>query len=203
LHIKSVDFAGAIGQVGQAAPEAVAGLPRVAFAGRSNVGKSSLINRVLGRTRTPIARVSQSPGKTQEINFYQVRAEPVDFCLVDLPGYGFAKVPKAVRERWQPLINGFLTAGERLEGVVQLIDMRHGPTKEDLKAIEYLAELQLPALIVFTKADKLTATERRKAMEKLPVRLGIEPDQALPVSAHSGDGIEDLLEALEALLASD
>jgi GTP-binding protein len=200
MRIKSVDFAGAIGQMGQAGPETVAHLPQVAFAGRSNVGKSSLINRVLGRTRTPIARVSQSPGKTQEINFYHVRAEPLDFCLVDLPGYGFARVPKAVRERWQPLINSFLTGNERLEGVVQLIDMRHGPTKEDLGAIEYLAQLQLPALIVFTKADKLTATERRKAMEKLPQRLGIDPDQSLPVSAHSGEGIEDLLDTLEALL---
>jgi GTP-binding protein len=203
MRIKSVDFAGAIGQIGQAPPASVAGLAQVAFAGRSNVGKSSLINRVLGRTRTPIARVSQSPGTTQEINFYHVRAEPADFCLVDLPGYGFARVPKAVRDKWQPLINSFLTGSEPLSGVVQLIDMRHGPTKEDLRAIDYLAELQLPTLIVFTKADKLTATERRKAMEKLPERLGVEPDQTVAVSALSGDGIEELLETIGGIVKSE
>ena len=201
MRIKSVEFAGAIGQLGQGAPESVAGLRQVAFAGRSNVGKSSLINRVLGRTRTPIARVSQSPGKTQEINFYQVRAEPADFTLVDLPGYGFAKVPKAIRERWQPLINGFLAGNPALAGVVQLVDMRHGPTGEDMRAIDYLAELELPVLFVLTKADKLTATERRKALEKIPARLGVDADQVLPVSAHSGAGIEELLETLGGLLA--
>jgi GTP-binding protein len=200
LRIKSVDFAGAIGQLGQAPPESVAGLRQVAFAGRSNVGKSSLINRVLGRTRSPIARVSQNPGKTQEINFYHVRAEPGDFCLVDLPGYGFAKVPKAIRERWRPLISSFLSGNEALAGVVQLIDLRHGPSKEDARAIDYLTELQLPVLFVLTKADKLTATQRERMMKVIPGRLGIEPDQALPVSAHSGQGIEDLLESLGALL---
>jgi GTP-binding protein len=203
MRIKSVDFAGAIGQIGQSPPATVEGLTQVAFAGRSNVGKSSLINRVLGRTRTPIARVSQNPGKTQEINFYHVRAEPADFCLVDLPGYGFARVPKAVRERWQPLINGFLRGNPALGGVVQLVDMRHGPSGEDLGAIEYLAELELPVLFVLTKADKLTATERRKAMEKIPARLGVDPDQVLSVSAHSGDGIEELLETIGGLLGGE
>ena len=193
MRIKSVDFAGAIGQIGQAAPESVAGLPQVAFAGRSNVGKSSLINRVLGRTRTPIARVSQNPGKTQEINFYHVRGDPKDFCLVDLPGYGFARVPKAIRERWQPLINGYLTENGALAGVVQLIDMRHGPSREDMQAIQYLVDLQLPVLFVLTKADKLKATERQKAAAKIPARLGVDPDQVLAVSSHSGQGIEDLL----------
>ena len=110
-------------------------------------------------------------------------------------------MPKAVREKWQPLINSFLTGSEPLAGVVQLIDMRHGPTKEDLRSIDYLAELQLPTLIVFTKADKLTPTERRKAMERLPERLGVEPDQTLAVSALSGDGIEELLASLGALLS--
>lgn len=200
MRIKSVDFAGAIGQIGQAQPASVEGLAQVAFAGRSNVGKSSLINRVLGRTRTPIARVSQNPGKTQEINFYHVRAEPTDFALVDLPGYGFARVPKAIRDRWQPLINGYLSGNPALAGVVQLIDMRHGPSREDLRAIEYVAELALPVLFVLTKADKLSATERQKAMQKIPVRLGIDSDQVLPVSAHSGYGMEELLETIGSLL---
>lgn len=200
MRIKSVDFSGAIGQIGQSAPESVAGLQKVAFAGRSNVGKSSLVNRVLGRTRSPIARVSQSPGKTQEINFYHVRAEPVDFCLVDLPGYGFARVPKAIRERWRPLINGYLTGPAAPVGIVQLIDMRHGPSEEDLQSIDYLAELGLPVFFVLTKADKLKATQRAKMMERIPARLGVDADQVLPVSALSGMGMEELLETVGGLL---
>src|SRR5215216_5781575 len=112
MRIKSVEFAGAIGQIGQAQPASVSGLRQVAFSGRSNVGKSSLINRLLGRTRTAIARVSQAPGKTQEINFYRVRSDLGDFFLVDLPGYGYAKAPKELRDRWQPLIHGFLSASK-------------------------------------------------------------------------------------------
>jgi GTP-binding protein len=200
MRIKSVDFAGAIGQLGQGAPGSVEGLRQVAFAGRSNVGKSSLINRLLGRTRTPIARVSQSPGKTQEINFYQVRSDAGDFCLVDLPGYGYAKVPMAVRSKWQPLINGYLSGNPSLAGVVQLVDMRHGPTADDLAAIEYLAELQLPALITLTKSDKLNAAQRTKMLREIPDALGVEADQVLPVSAHSGEGIDELLEVLGELL---
>jgi GTP-binding protein len=200
MRIKSVEFAGAIGQIGQAGPASVEGMAHVAIAGRSNVGKSSLINRVLGRTRTPIARVSQHPGKTQEINFYQVRTDLGEFALVDFPGYGYAKVPQAIREKWRPLINSYLTTAAHLSGVVQLIDMRHGPTADDLNAIEYLAELQIPALFVLTKADKLTATQRKKAIAEIPARLAIDEDQVLPVSAVSGLGIEELLDTLGALL---
>ena len=200
MKIKSVEFSGAIGQIGQAGPASVEGLPKVAIAGRSNVGKSSLVNRVLGRTRTPIARVSQQPGKTQEINFYSVRSDLGDFCLVDLPGYGYARVPQAIREKWRPLINGYLTSGDRLAGVVQLVDIRHGPTPDDFRAIEYLAELGIPTLFVLTKADKLTATQRKTALTEIPEALGIEADQVLPVSALSGMGIEELLETLGALL---
>ena len=203
MRIKSVDFAGAIGQLGQAAPESIAGLRQVAFSGRSNVGKSSLINRLLGRTRSPIARVSGNPGKTQEINFYHVRAEPVDLCLVDLPGYGYAKVPEALRVRWRPLIGGFLSGSESLAGVVQLIDLRHGPTPDDLRAMEFLVELQLPVLFALTKADKLKPMQRKKAVEKVVKELGVAPEQIVPVSAHSGEGIETLLETLGSLLSPD
>ena len=202
MHIKSVTFAGAIGQIGQAAPEQVTGLPKLAIMGRSNVGKSSLINRLLGRTRTPIARVSQSPGKTQEINFYHVLAAPIDFCLVDLPGYGFARVPQKLKERWKPLINGYLEGESGPDGVVQLVDVRHGPTKDDLQSIDYLATLGLPVLFVLTKADKLTNTQLRQALTKIPQQLGVDADQVLPVSALNGHGMEDLLESIEALLTS-
>src|SRR4051794_36888331 len=200
MRIKSVEFAGAIGQIGQAQPEPVSGLKQVAFSGRSNVGKSSLINRLLGRTRTAIARVSQEPGKTQEINFYAVRADPGDFYLVDLPGYGYAKVPKELRDRWQPLIHGYLSNSKELAGVVQLIDLRTGPTPEDLKSVDYLAELGIPVLFAFTKADKLGRMERDKAFAKAVKTLGIDPAQAIAFSAPKGDGREELLDTLGALL---
>ncbi|HET7464673.1 MAG TPA: ribosome biogenesis GTP-binding protein YihA/YsxC [Longimicrobium sp.] len=200
MRIKSVEFAGAIGQVGQAQPATVAGMPQVAFSGRSNVGKSSLINRLLGRTRTAIARVSAQPGKTQEINFYLVRAEPADFVLVDLPGYGYAKVPKELRDRWQPLIGGFLSASRELSGVVQLIDLRTGPTPDDLKSVDYLAELGIPTLFALTKADKLGKIEGEKEFAKAVKKLGVDPDQAIAFSSLKGTGREELLETLEALL---
>ena len=200
MRIKSVEFAGAIGQVGQAQPEATKGMPQVAFSGRSNVGKSSLINRLLGRTRTAIARVSAQPGKTQEINFYFVRAEPADFVLVDLPGYGYAKVPKELRDRWQPLIHGWLSKSDDLAGVVQLIDIRTGPTPDDLKSVDYLAELGAPTLFALTKADKLGKLEGEKAFAKAVKTLGIDADQAIAFSALKGTGREELLEVLESLL---
>jgi len=129
-----VDFAGAIGQLKQPPPESAVGALQVAFAGRSNVGKSSLINRLLGRTRTAIARVSAEPGKTQEINFYDVRSDLGSFFLVDLPGYGYAKVPQGLREKWRPLIHGFLANNPDLRGVVQLVDVRNGPSDEDVRS---------------------------------------------------------------------
>ena len=200
MKIKSVEFAGAIGQIGQAQPEAARGVAQVAFSGRSNVGKSSLINRLLGRTRTAIARVSQQPGKTQEINFYRVRSDLGDFFLVDLPGYGFARVPKELRDRWQPLIHGFLSASKDLVGVVQLIDVRTGPTQDDLRSVDYLAELGVPVLFALTKSDKLGSTAREQAVAKAVRKLGIDPDQAIAFSALKGDGREELLETLSALL---
>jgi GTP-binding protein len=200
MRIKSVEFVGAIGQLGQAQPEPARGMRQVAFSGRSNVGKSSLINRLLGRTRTAIARVSQEPGKTQEINFYHVRADPGDFVLVDLPGYGYAKVPKELRDRWQPLIHGYLSRSEELAGVVQLIDLRTGPTPEDLKSVDYLAELGHPVLFALTKSDKLGKMERDKAFAKAVAKLQIDPEQAIPFSAPKGDGAEALLDTLGALL---
>lgn len=201
MHIKSVEFAGAIGQIGQPAPESVAGLVQIAFAGRSNVGKSSLINRALGRTRSPIARVSQQPGKTQEINFYHVRSDQGDFVLVDLPGYGYAKVPEHLRRHWRPLINGFLVGNERLAGVVQLVDMRHGPTPDDMKAIAFLGELGVGVLFALTKADKLKPSRRDQAFREIVAQLEADPEQVIAVSSLSGQGIDTLVNSLGGALA--
>lgn len=203
MKIKSVEFAGAIGQPGQAPPESARGMPQVAFSGRSNVGKSSLINRLLGRTRTAIARVSATPGKTQEINFYRVRSDLGDFFLVDLPGYGFARAPEAVRQKWEGYINSYLRRREDLVGVVQLIDMRTGPTPDDLRSVDFLAELGIPVLFAFTKSDKLTATKRKEALAEAVKTLQIEPDQAIAFSSLKGDGRDELLETLGALLFPD
>ena len=200
MQIKGVEFAGAIGQLGQLPPEAARGQPQVAFCGRSNVGKSSLINRLLGRTRTAIARVSAEPGKTQEINFYQVRADLGEFFLVDLPGYGYARVPKEIRARFAPLIREYLESAPDLAGVVQLIDLRHGPSEDDLQSVEILAELGRPTLVVLTKLDKLKRSQQPAAIRKAVGRLGIDPDQAIAFSSLNGDGREELLDSLAGLL---
>ena len=200
VKIKSVEFAGAIGQPGQAAPESARGMPQVAFSGRSNVGKSSLINRLLGRTRTAIARVSATPGKTQEINFYRVRSDLGDFFLIDLPGYGYARAPTPARRKWEAVIEAFLSGSPDLRGVVQLVDLRTGPSPDDLRSVDYLGELGVPVLFALTKADKLTATKRREAFAQAVRTLQIDADQAIAFSALKGDGRDELLETLGALL---
>lgn len=205
MKIKAVEFAGAIARPGGRPP---GDLPEIAFAGRSNVGKSSLINRLLGRTRTAVARVSGTPGKTQEINFYRIRAELSggrirDFFLVDLPGYGYAKVPLAVRAAWKPLIESYISDSQRLCGVVQIIDMRHDPTTDDLHMIEYLADLGLPTLVVLTKSDKLRAGARARREAEITSLLKLPREQVIAFSAATGTGRTALLGSLDALLRGD
>jgi GTP-binding protein len=202
MLIKSVEFAGAIGQVGQASPASVVGLPQVVFSGRSNVGKSSLINRLLGRTRTPIARVSSTPGKTQEINFFRVRTDLGEFTLVDLPGYGYARAPGALRDKWRHLIGEFLASSSELRGVVQLVDIRHGATEDDYRAIKQIADLSLPVLFVLTKADKLRPQRRKVAVSNITDQLEVDPGQVIPFSVLSGEGVDDLREAVGGLVGS-
>lgn len=203
MKIKSVEFAGAVARPGGAHPTGE--LRQIAFSGRSNVGKSSLINTLLGRTRSRIARVSGTPGKTREINFYRVRAglsdgTDTDFCLVDLPGYGYARVPMTMKRQWQPLIEGYLRETRALAGVVQLIDSRHGPTSDDQRMVDYLAASGVPTLFVLTKVDKLSRTRRAAQIRRITESLGVESDQVLPFSARTGEGREALLESLEQLL---
>jgi GTP-binding protein len=204
VKLKAVEFAGAIGRPGQDPPGT---LPQVAFAGRSNVGKSSLINRLLERHRKQIARVSAQPGKTQEINFYRIRAElggeTDEFFLVDLPGYGFARAPRPVREAWRPLIESYLGRSPDLLGVVQLLDARHDPTPEDLGMVEYLAGIGMPTLFVLTKIDKLKQTQREKRVRTIVAQLGVEAEQVIPFSSTTGEGREELLGTLNHLLTGD
>jgi GTP-binding protein len=203
VDIRSVEFAGALAKPGGSAP---GGLPEVAFSGRSNVGKSSLINRLLGRTRTPIARVSNTPGKTREINFFRVDAigleddRTVEFLLVDLPGYGYARVPAELREAWKPLIENYLRRSPALHGVVQLVDARHGPTRDDHQMLAFLAGLGTPALVVLTKVDKLKRSQRKEQFRSISEELGLDMEQIVPFSAVTGEGRTPLLRALEGLL---
>ncbi len=196
MIIRSVEFAGAIAAPGGPYPSP---LPQIAIAGRSNVGKSSLINRLLGRPRRRIARVSASPGKTRELNFYLVNGS---FCLVDLPGSGFARVPERVREEWRTLVRWYLAESAALRGVVYLVDARHPPKRGDREFMNRLAEVAAPTLIALTKVDKLKASvrERGDAVARAATSLGVDEDQVVESSARTGEGAVALLEAMAALL---
>lgn len=195
MIVRTVEFAGSVATPEQPLPGE---LPQIAFAGRSNVGKSSLVNRLLGRTRRGVARVSASPGKTQALNFYRVNEA---FFLVDLPGSGYAKAPKSVREQWQKLVRRYLSGSRLLKGVVYLVDSRHPPTAGDCEFVEYLAETGVPALIVLTKVDKLKPRQREGSIAgPAGSRLGVGEEQIVESSARTGEGAKELLEAMEALL---
>lgn len=167
--------------------------PEIVFAGRSNVGKSSLINRVFGRKS--LARVSSVPGKTQTINFYSLD----DVYFVDLPGYGYAKVAKTEKVRWRELIGGYFADGEReIALVFSLIDMRHPPTNDDLTMINFLIDSELPFCIVLTKADKLKKTERQNRMEALKNELPMyESLTIVPFSAVTDEGVSEIRSIIE------
>ncbi len=194
MKIRNVEYAGTIAEPGGPAP---GDLPQVAFSGRSNVGKSSLINTLLRRTRSKLAHVSATPGKTQALNFYSVNDA---FFLVDLPGYGFARVPEATRASWTRLIEWYLGESGVVRGVVHLVDARHRPTGHDLTMVGYLAELELPTLVVLTKIDKLKRSQRAESIQRALDALGLDEEQLLPFSSKTGEGREQLLAALEELV---
>ena len=196
MKIRSVSYAGTIAQPGGSPPEP-SHLPQVAFSGRSNVGKSSLINVLLGRTRSKIAHVSQTPGKTRTLNFFDVNG---DFFLVDLPGYGYAKVPESVRDSWRRLMEWYLGESGMVAGVVHLVDARHPPTRDDRQMVAYLASLRLPTLVALTKMDKLKRSQRRPALERAREALEVEAEQLVPFSAKTGEGRGELLAALADLI---
>jgi GTP-binding protein len=167
----------------------------VAFAGRSNVGKSSLINTLVNRKG--LARTSSAPGKTQSINFYLVNQS---FCLVDLPGYGYAKVPHQLHKQWSPLIEKYCRNRKNLRGVVVIIDARVGPTPLDLSLINWLNGISVPALFTVTKIDKLSKNKVAKALEQTAHTLAIAPAEIIPFSAHTGEGKKQLWQAILAII---
>ena len=166
-------------------------MPQVAFSGRSNVGKSSLINTLLGRKS--LARVSASPGKTITINFYDIDKQ---LFFVDLPGYGFARRAPADKAKWSALTDGYFTRNpnlDRLSLVLQLVDAKVGVTADDAMMLSYLRQAELPFLVVATKVDKLNKTERQKAMDALRAHPEISEETIiLPFSSHTGEGKDEL-----------
>lgn len=160
-------------------------LPELAFAGRSNVGKSSLINKMLNRKK--LARVSASPGKTATINFYNIDDT---MLFVDLPGYGFAKVSKAEREKWGRMIDEYLHARPQLVQVVQLVDMRHKPTADDLVMFRWIVEMGFRPVVIATKKDKVRPSQRAGALELIQKTL--QTEYVIPFSSETGDGVEEV-----------
>lgn len=169
--------------------------PDVVFSGRSNVGKSSLINKL--SNRKSLARVSSKPGKTATVNFF----DGGTFNLVDLPGYGYAKVSKSEKLRWAQLVEGYFAAGRRIALVVQIIDMRHAPSADDMDMIRYLSESGTPFIVVCTKADKLNKTELAAQLSSLSEQLAPYGGSLYPFSALNGTGAGEIEDAIrEALM---
>jgi len=174
-------------------------LPEIAFAGRSNVGKSSLFNLLVNRKN--LARVSGSPGKTRTINFYEINER---FRIVDLPGYGYAKVSKATSEGWGGMIEGYLKSRNGLVKVVQLVDIRHAPSNQDIQMYEYLKHYQLDGIVVATKADKVSRNELQKCVGIIRKTLNMSAgDKIIPVSALKRTGYEELLTEIDLLLTEN
>lgn len=162
-------------------------LIEIAFAGRSNVGKSSMINKIFNRKN--LARVSSMPGKTATINFFRLE----DIRFVDLPGYGYAKVSKNEKLRWAELMEGYFNSDRNIQLVVQLVDFRHPPTKDDLSMIDFLIDMEFPFIVVLTKADKLSQKQRRERLEALESEIPCFMDiTVVEFSSETGEGVEEL-----------
>ncbi|MDO4745148.1 MAG: ribosome biogenesis GTP-binding protein YihA/YsxC [Bacillota bacterium] len=171
-------------------------LKEIAFAGRSNVGKSSLLNLITGRKK--LARVSGSPGKTRTINFYIINDE---FRVVDLPGYGYAKVSKSLSEGWGEMMERYLENRPNLVKVIQLVDIRHAPSKQDVEMYNYLRHYGLDGIVVATKADKISRNQLPKHIKEIRQTLKLSSeDKVIPVSALKKTGYEELLNVMEELL---
>ncbi len=170
-------------------------LPEFALAGRSNVGKSSLINKLINRKN--LARTSSKPGKTQTLNFYRITGEKGSFFFVDLPGYGFARVSKKVKEQWGEMIEYYLTTREALKSVLQIVDLRHPPSKDDKHMYEWLKHHGIPVIVVATKADKVPRGKWQKHLKIIRQDLNVDPSDSLILfSAETGEGKDQVWKAI-------
>ena len=198
MELRDAEFKAAYGLLEQLPrPEK----PEIVFAGRSNVGKSSLINKLTGRRA--LARVSSVPGKTQTVNFYSAKKGGV--YLVDLPGYGYARVSRSEKQRWSKLINGYFSDPERdIALVLSLVDFRHPPTADDITMINFLIDCELPFVIVLTKADKLNKSEREARLEALKSELPEYDSLTLVTfSSLTGQGVEGLMGIIDEALCQE
>ncbi len=171
------------------------GLPEIAFAGRSNVGKSSLINTLLNRKR--LVKTSSTPGKTQLINFFSINRE---FLFVDLPGYGYAKVPMQLRRQWKPMIETYLTTRSVLKGLVLLLDIRRNPGSEEIRFLQWLRQQRLASILVLTKVDKLSKNKQGQRQRQIESALCIPASNFILFSAKSRQGKQTLWRQIEPLL---
>lgn len=171
------------------------GMPEIAMAGKSNVGKSSLINSLTRHSK--LARTSSEPGKTRLINYYAINE---DFLLVDLPGYGFARAPKSEQEKWAQMIEGYLTGSQQLKHVFHLVDIRHAPTREDQMMTEYLRHYDIPFTVIATKADKLSKAQRSRSIPVICRTLVVQPWEVMTYSSEDLTGREALLDKIDEIL---
>jgi GTP-binding protein len=192
MHIHHANFICSAATPEQYPP---AGPPEVAFAGRSNVGTSSLINKLLNRRK--LVRTSKTPGCTQLLNFFEINGR---WRFVDFPGYGYAKAPGDVRRRWRPMVEAYLAGRRTLRGLVLLLDVRRLPSAEDLTFWSWLRERAVPVVAVVTKVDKLSRKDRTPQVRTIAAHLACPPESLIRFSAASGEGRDELWAALERLL---
>lgn len=190
MTIKKSKFVRSLGTFGEFPGQ---GLPEIAMVGKSNVGKSSLINSLTGNSK--LARTSSEPGKTRLVNLYLINEA---FFLVDLPGYGFARAPKAEKDRWAAMIEGYLKGSTHLKRVFQLVDIRHAPTEDDQLMVEYLRHFDIPFSVVATKADKLSKAQRGRSIPAICRALAVQPWEVVTHSSKDGTGKDRLLELISA-----
>lgn len=194
MNYNKAEFERAFGISGQLPPSEV---PEIAFAGRSNVGKSSLLNKLFNRKS--LARVSSVPGKTITINFYDVDG----YKFVDLPGYGYAKLSKSERDRFGELMEGYFQSGRNIKLVVQLVDMRHKPSQDDFGMIDFMQQMDIPFIIVCTKADKLKVKEFKRREKEIKEELSmVDENLIIPFSSQSGLGLDTVKMLIEKSLGA-
>lgn len=192
MNLNNISFEKAFGTFEQLTKS---DLPEFCFSGRSNVGKSSLINKLTNRKN--LARVSSKPGKTVTVNFYKAD----DFRLVDLPGYGYAKVPFAERTRWSDLMEGYFKSARNIKCVFSLVDMRHPATDFDISMLYFLKQMGIKYYVVLTKSDKLNKSERTTRLGLIESELQgyLDNTELIPFSSQTGEGVEKIKEILETL----
>lgn len=194
MNYNKAEFERAFGISGQLPPSEV---PEIAFAGRSNVGKSSLLNKLFNRKS--LARVSSVPGKTITINFYDVDG----YKFVDLPGYGYAKLSKSERDRFSELMEGYFQSGRNIKLVVQLVDMRHKPSQDDYGMIDFMQQMDIPFIVVCTKADKLKVKEFKRREKEIKDELSmVDENLIIPFSSQSGLGLDTVKMLIEKSLGA-